>query len=455
MFIKQAIFFIYYTMISNPNPSAELYITGNFNIDEDMVNENIRIINSYDNYVKNSDEKDAIDDEKYHNEQDIKENVEITIDNVKLNKFSYFYIFTEKGPHTIKYSFKKKLKKLNHLFYECRQLTALDFSHYDTSDVTQVKSLFGYCESLGELNLSNFYTHNVTNMEYMFCGCGNLKKLDLSKFNTKNVTDMKYMFFNCYQLEEIKGLLNFDTKEVTNMHSMFGYCESLKELKLSSFNTKKVTDMGSMFSACHDLKNLDTKSFETESVTNMDSMFSECSSLKMFDLQNFNTKNVTSMNSMFRYCNVTPGLTLPKFNTKNVTDFEYMFQYCSLLTTLNIPNFIIGKSAKINLMFTGCFNLRHVYVNDNNTSETLKNKLREDLEKNTNNTNRKVEFVDLGIDNNNKKPLKDSNDGNTQFISIKTRNLEGKNEVNHNPEEIRLNGNDGEGCYDSFFGSCC
>ena len=50
--------------------------------------------------------------------------------------------------------------------------------------------MFHGCSSLKELNFSNFNTNNVTNMRYMFNGCSSLKKLDLSNFNTNNVTDM-------------------------------------------------------------------------------------------------------------------------------------------------------------------------------------------------------------------------------------------------------------------------
>ena len=52
--------------------------------------------------------------------------------------------------------------------------------------------MFYDCSSLKELNFSNFNTSNVTNMSAMFFGCLSLEKLDLSKFNTINVATELY-----------------------------------------------------------------------------------------------------------------------------------------------------------------------------------------------------------------------------------------------------------------------
>ena len=60
--------------------------------------------------------------------------------------------------------------------------------------------MFADCKSLTSLNLSNFNTQNVTNMSNMFYNCNSLSLIDLSNFNAQNVTDMKYMFYNCNSL---------------------------------------------------------------------------------------------------------------------------------------------------------------------------------------------------------------------------------------------------------------
>ena len=57
--------------------------------------------------------------------------------------------------------------------------------------------MFYECSSLKELNFSNFNTNNVTNMCGMFDGCSSLRELNLSNFNTNNVTHMLGMFYGC------------------------------------------------------------------------------------------------------------------------------------------------------------------------------------------------------------------------------------------------------------------
>lgn len=49
--------------------------------------------------------------------------------------------------------------------------------------------------------------------------------MDFSKWDTQNVTDMSYMFYGCSQLKYLD--LNFDPRNVQNMSSMFSGFHSL------------------------------------------------------------------------------------------------------------------------------------------------------------------------------------------------------------------------------------
>ena len=57
--------------------------------------------------------------------------------------------------------------------------------------------MFRDCKNLTKLDTSKFDTSNVTNMGSMFSGCNSLKKLDVSGFDTSNVTKMDWMFSGC------------------------------------------------------------------------------------------------------------------------------------------------------------------------------------------------------------------------------------------------------------------
>lgn len=117
------------------------------------------------------------------------------------------------------------------IFSNCKSLTTLDVSNFDTSKVTSMNSMFSSCQSLNTLDLSNFDTINLTDMSSMFSFCQKLTTLDLSNFITINVTDMNRMFFICSNLTTL-NLSNFNTSNVTDMTRMFYSCDSLTTVKV-------------------------------------------------------------------------------------------------------------------------------------------------------------------------------------------------------------------------------
>ena len=54
------------------------------------------------------------------------------------------------------------------------EMTSIDLSALDTSEVTNMGGMFGGCEGLTSLDVSNFDTSNVTNMSVMFTSCSSL-----------------------------------------------------------------------------------------------------------------------------------------------------------------------------------------------------------------------------------------------------------------------------------------
>jgi surface protein len=149
----------------------------------------------------------------------------------------------------------EKIADMSYMFSSCSELTSLDLSNIDTSNVTTMRDMFSSCSKLTSLDVSNFNTSNVTTMSSMFYNTSNLTQLDVSNFNTSNVTTMYNMFYNTSNLTQL-DVSNFDTSNVTNMGSMFYYCQKLTDLDLSSFDMSKVTNVNTMFYQCNNLKNL-------------------------------------------------------------------------------------------------------------------------------------------------------------------------------------------------------
>ena len=82
------------------------YILAEINIEEKDINEDIRIINTFEECKRINEWDDEEDDYKYANEKEIKENCIIKINN-NIIPFNYFYKFKEKGKFIIQYTFIK------------------------------------------------------------------------------------------------------------------------------------------------------------------------------------------------------------------------------------------------------------------------------------------------------------------------------------------------------------
>ena len=261
-------------------------------------------------------------------------------------------------------------------FYLADNLTTLDLSNFDTSQVTDMSYMFYWMSRLTALDVSNFDTSKATNMNKMFSRTDKLITLDLSNFDTSQVTDMSYMFDDADNLTTL-DLSNFDTSKVTNMDHMFSNTYNLTTLDLSNFNTSKVTNMGSMFFTSG-LTSLNLSSFNTSKVTNMDRMFSNTRKLITLDLSNFDTSKVTNMDGMFFVSGLT-SLNLSSFNTSKVTDMSYMFYDMRNLTSLDLSSFDTSNVTNMNSMFylDGMYisgdKLETIYVNNDFNTAKLTN----------------------------------------------------------------------------------
>ncbi len=132
----------------------------------------------------------------------------------------------------------------------------------------------------GSIKHAKINLMGTTNAAYMFAECRNLSTLDLSGFDTSQVTDMSRMFGNCSSLSSL-DVSSFDTSQVTSMSSMFSWCSSLSSLDLSNFDTSQVTHIWGMFSNCSSLSALDLSSFDANQITWAGSMFQKCDNLQL------------------------------------------------------------------------------------------------------------------------------------------------------------------------------
>lgn len=237
----------------------------------------------------------------------------------------------------------------------------LDLRPFDASKVTNMKSMFSNQPYITEINFSNFNTSNVTNIGRLFYKNW-ISKLDLSSFDTRKVIYMNAMFMEAYSVEEI-NLSSFDTSNTWFMGNMFQNTHALKKLDLHNFNTQTVTHMQYMFYNSG-VPNLDLSNFNTSKVKDMKSMFGGLRNLEELNLSNFDTSNVENMSNMFNNTEKLKTLDISNFNTSNVTDFSMMFGIDRSLLVDKLEriylkqDFDTSAGTDFTNIFTGRTNLR-------------------------------------------------------------------------------------------------
>ena len=115
--------------------------------------------------------------------------------------------------------------------FERTKFKYIDISHWDVSNITDMKYMFYDCEELKSVgDISDWDVSNVTDMRSMFCECKELKSVgDISKLDVSSVTEMSYMFYKCESFNQ--DLSNWDVSKVKNNIFMFRNCPIKEEYK--------------------------------------------------------------------------------------------------------------------------------------------------------------------------------------------------------------------------------
>ena len=165
----------------------------------------------------------------------------------------------------------------------------------EKQDLTDDKYYFNKTYNFVKL----IWDDNITNCRNMFSRCENISEIDLSNFNSSQVRDMSYMFEGCSSLISL-DLSNFDTSKVRDMYRMFEGCSSLILLDLSNFDTSQIRFMDYMFYGCSSLISLNLSNFNTSQVRYMDYIFSGSVNLEYINLSNFNESNLIFPDSKYQ-----------------------------------------------------------------------------------------------------------------------------------------------------------
>lgn len=262
------------------------------------------------------------------------------------------------------------------MFYNCRGLTDIDVSSFDTSNVTDMSYLFAapVTDSVSNysdlpMNLStiefgdNFVTSNVTDISYILYYNTSLTELDIDDWDVSNVTSMCSSFFNCCNLTTFgeNALANWNTGKVINMEHAFRWLKKLTALNLEKWDVSSVKsfsycfcnlawtdvldleawdisnceDLSMMFHSCKTLTTLKVNTWDVRNVKTFDHFIAQMgSNFKNMDVSNWKVTNkCENLNAMFHGYKGTT-IDVSGWDTSNVKVFTQMFDGCSNLTEI-------------------------------------------------------------------------------------------------------------------------
>ena len=237
-------------------------------------------------------------------------------------------------------------------------------SIYSDADFTScrfVKSVDGKVQQRPSLLTVEYLkiTDKVTSLFELFRGCYNLTKVDTTGWDTSNVTTMQNTFYNCGRLET--NLNNLNTSKVTNMNGMFSYAATDAVQGLEDLDVSKVTNFGFMFYGATSTE-LDLSKWDMSSATTFYVMFTICNKLKSLKVSTWNTSKVTSMNAVFWYTDALKKLDISGWTSDKCTNMSQLFGHMWALEELDLGNLKIIDN--VTEFFIGNANLKRIYTSN-------------------------------------------------------------------------------------------
>ena len=301
-----------------------------------------------------------------------------------------------------------KTTSVGQMFSGLSNITDLDISPLNTSNITSMDGMFKNTDKLLTLNFGdNFDTSKVTNMTGMFQGCDSLQYLDLRAFDTRNTTNMENMFNGCRSLESIYVTNNFDTTKVTTSTNMFGNCDALMGGKGTCYEDTNPTDK--TYARLDGGPNSSTPGYFSDIPTSVNWMYwyladdgatihytnvptghkaiqvDENERILYDGLPRLGGKRAkitkavfdtdisgaTTASHMFMHFSELAAIEdLSKFNTSNVKDMSRMFAECSKITNINgLTNFNTSNVEDMKFMFYSCDKLASLDLSSFNVSK--------------------------------------------------------------------------------------
>lgn len=156
----------------------------------------------------------------------------------------------------------------------------------------------------------------------------NLTMVDISGLDFSNVTSTTRMFGRCINLTEIKGLDTLNVPKLKWVDNMFENCAKLTEVNISNFNTASIESCSNLFNGCVSLKKVSLPAVPMIEATNgggQGGIFWNCQSLEMITNFNVHFTGNSQFNDFYNCKRLTVVTGSPYFNGEypDHTDLHY------------------------------------------------------------------------------------------------------------------------------------
>lgn len=172
--------------------------------------------------------------------------------------------------------------------------------------------------------------NNIVSLDGMFENHINLTAVNLSNLDVSNVTSMSKMFKNCRSLVNIGNVTNWSTSNVVNVASMFEQCMHIDSFPLVRYDgigynwdLNNCINFAGMFRNSRILGNVNVARL-SDSDANLCVMFRDSNISDSVTMTSFNLVNITNMMEMFAYSNIN-RLALPNVVLNGCTNISRMF----------------------------------------------------------------------------------------------------------------------------------
>ena len=254
------------------------------------------------------------------------------------------------------------------MFGSCSNLTSVDVSNWDMSNVTDFQELFRGSSVRNIIGINKWNVSKVDKFGRMFAGC-NLDTLDISNWNFASVSNFAGIFDQSPKINKLI-MKNCQLNNFTSLDKAFyNISGSLKEIDLSGVDAPKLANVNSLFNGYTHLEKANLSGMKTPKINDTDQLFNGCTNLKEVNLNGMDTSNVGSFSNLFKGCLSLTSANVNQLDVSKATNFSNAFSGCSSLTELNLSHWKTDSGTNIGNTFNGCTSLQVLQIQNLNTKK--------------------------------------------------------------------------------------